>query len=411
MSAGAEPGRTSLWVSALLTALVAFGAISTDLYLPSMPALGKDLSAEPALVQLTFSAFMIGFALAQLVYGPLSDRFGRRPVLLLGLTIYVVAAGLCALAQTIEQLIFARFLLALGACSGPVLARAVVRDLYGRERAARMLAYMGAVMGVIPAVAPTIGGFLTAYIGWRSNFLFLAAFAAACLLGTWFLLQESNRFRDPAATQPVRLLRNYRYLLGQPDFLGYSLAIGFIFGGFAAYIPSSSYLLIDYVGISVANYGYYFAIGVGGYVLGTLIAGRFGARIGLDRMILLGSLIGLLGAALFLGGALVGWKHWVPIIGPATVMLVGVGLIVPNAVAGAIGPYPTMAGAASALMGFVQMSFGAISSIVVGSLFDGTPLYSGWGLIVCTAAGALSFYVLVWRRLGNARSLPAEAQA
>jgi len=165
-----------LAVTALLTALVALGPISTDLYLPSLPGLARDFGVAAADVQLTLSVFLIGLAVAQLIHGPLSDRFGRRPVLLTGLAIYVVASVACLLAPTIEVLIAVRFVQAVGACVGPVLARAIVRDVHGREGATRILAYMSAAMALAPAIGPIVGGFVEVWLGWRVNFLLLVAY-------------------------------------------------------------------------------------------------------------------------------------------------------------------------------------------------------------------------------------------
>ena len=159
----------------LLTLLVAMGAISTDIYLPSLPSIAAEFSTDTASVQLTLSIFMIAFAVSQLVYGPLSDQFGRRPVLLGGMSLYLVASTGCAMADSIETLILARFLQALGACSGPVVARAIVRDVFGRERSAKVMAYMGTAMALAPVLGPIAGGFLQVWFGWQANFAVMAA--------------------------------------------------------------------------------------------------------------------------------------------------------------------------------------------------------------------------------------------
>src|SRR5262249_12264350 len=199
------PPANSLAVTALLTAMVALGPISTDLYLPSLPGLARYFDVSVADAQLTLSSFLIGLATAQLIYGPLSDRFGRRPVLLVGLAIYVIASIVCAFAPSVPVLIFMRFLQAVGACVGPVLGRAVVRDVHGRDGAARVLAYMSAAMALAPAIGPIIGGFLEEWYSWRANFLALVCYGIVGLVLTWQILPETNKTLDLEAARLERI--------------------------------------------------------------------------------------------------------------------------------------------------------------------------------------------------------------
>lgn len=197
-----RPRPDSVAVAALLTALVAFGPISTDMYLPSLPALVSDFQTDVPTVQLTLSAFMVAFALAMLVYGPLSDRFGRRPVLLGAVVLYVISSVACVFAPTIEALVVARVFQAMGCCAGPVLGRAVVRDVYGRERAAQVLSYMGTAMALAPAIGPIAGGWLQVAFGWQAVFVVLSLFSLIALFGTYFMLDETNPHKNPYAISP-----------------------------------------------------------------------------------------------------------------------------------------------------------------------------------------------------------------
>jgi MFS transporter, DHA1 family, multidrug resistance protein len=227
------PPANGLRVTALLTALVALGPISTDLYLPSLPGLLRHFGADIAEVQLTLSVFLLGLAGGQLVYGPLSDRFGRRPVLLTGLVIYVLASLACVAASGISALIAARFLQACGACAGPVVCRAVVRDVHGREGAARVLSYMGAAMAIAPALGPILGGFIEGWLGWRANFAVLALYGAVGPGVTVAILPETAPDRD----QPIAvgsLLYGYGALLKARAYMGFVLA-----SPMAASFPSS----------------------------------------------------------------------------------------------------------------------------------------------------------------------------
>ncbi len=385
----------SLIVSILLTAMVALGPISTDLYLPSLPAIGLALGADHGQVQLTLSVFLAGFAFSQLACGPLSDRFGRRPVILGGLVLYVIASLACAAATTIEMLILARFCQAVGACVGPVLGRAAVRDIYGRERAARMLSYMGMVMALAPAFGPILGGFLEVWFGWRANFLVVTGVALVIAAATLVTLPETNQWKNPDATRLGHILGNYRALLRHRSYIGYVLIVACTYSGIFSFISGSSFVLIGLLGLSPDVYGFCFAAIVVGYMIGAFGSGRFTILIGLERMVQLGTAVqvagGLAGVGLYVAGIVT-----VPaIVGPVTVFMIGTGLAMPNAQAGAIGPFPRMAGAASALLGFFQMGLAAVVGIAVGH-GSGESAFAMMAAIALVAlGGALAYWLVV----------------
>jgi MFS transporter, DHA1 family, multidrug resistance protein len=389
------PSPDSRAIAVLLTALVAFGPLSTDLYLPSLPALVAVFATDAATVQLTLSVFLAGFAVAQLVYGPLSDRFGRRPALLGGIVVYGIGSLGCMLAGSIEQLIAARFVQAVGACCGPVLGRAVVRDVYGRERAATVLAYMAMAMALAPAVGPVLGGYLTVLFGWRANFLVLVAFAVMILAAVWRLLGETNRQPDPEALQPGRLLSNYLTLLGNRRYVGYMLCVAFAYSGIFAFISGSSFVLIGRLGLSPEQYGLSFGVVVLGYMAGTFLTGRLTLRLGIDRMIRAGSVLATAAGLVAVGLPLAGVVTVPAVLTPMFLFMVGAGLILPNAMAGGVGPFATMAGLASALMGFLQMTVAAAVGIAVGHLNDGSPLPMMVAIAVLAIATLLSHRLLV----------------
>ncbi len=390
----------SLAVTALLAALVALGPISTDLYLPSLPALARGFGASVGEVQLTLSVFLAGFAVAQLAYGPLSDRFGRRPVLLGGLVLYVAAGVACALAPSMSALIAARGVQAVGACAGPVLARAIVRDVHGREGAARVLAYMAAAMALAPALGPILGGFVELWFGWRANFVLLVLYGAAGLAAAAAFLPETNAAPDPLAARPMQILANYRALAGQRAYAGYVLACAFAYSGIFAFISGSSFVLVDGLGLGPQEYGFCFAAIVVGYMIGTLAAGRLTRRLGVDRMIAAGAAVSVLGGVLLAGIAWTGiggggLAGAAAIVAPMMLYMVGTGLVMPNAMAGAIGPFPRLAGAASALLGFVQMTVAAGVGIAVGHLHDGTARPMATAIVLAAVLIAASFRLLV----------------
>ncbi|WP_051340883.1 multidrug effflux MFS transporter [Azospirillum halopraeferens] len=401
------PRSDSLAVRVLLTALVAFGPLSTDLYLPSLPTLVRVFESDIATVQLTLSVFLVGFAVSMLVYGPLADRFGRRPVLIGGVAIFLAASAACTLATTIEQLIAARFVQALGACCGPVVARAIVRDVFGRDRAATVLAYMTMAMALAPAVGPVLGGALIEVFGWRSNFVVLTLIAVAVLAAVLMLLAETNVHRDPEALRPARLLRNYLTLLGNRTYVGCVLTSAFSYSGIFAFISGSSFVLVNGLGLSPGEYGASFGAVVLGYMGGSYVAGRISGRLGTERMMRAGTLVsaaaGLTGFALAAAGIIS-----VPaIIVPTALFLFGTGMTLPNSMAAAVGPYPTMAGLASALLGFVQMGVGAAVGILVGHLHDGTPVPMAAAIaVMALLAAATAFTFIRHRAAGGTGAAP-----
>jgi MFS transporter, DHA1 family, multidrug resistance protein len=384
----------SLIVAFLLTAMVALGPISTDLYLPSLPAIGAAFAVDSARVQLTLSVFLAGFAVSQLIYGPLSDRFGRRPLILGGMAIYLLASLACAFATSIEMLVLARFAQAVGACVGPVLGRAAVRDIYGRERAARMLAYMGMVMALAPAFGPILGGILEVHFGWRANFLALAAFAVVLLAATVVTLPETNQWKSRDATRPGRLVATYLGLLRHRSYIGYVLIVAFTYSGIFSFISGSSFVLIGLLGLSPDVYGFCFAAIVVGYMIGAFLSGRFTLRLSLERMVQFGTAVqilgGLAGVALYAAGIVTVTS----IVGPVVVFMIGTGLVLPNAQAGAIGPFPRIAGSASALLGFFQMGLAALVGIAVGH-GSGQSALPMMAAIALVALGAAAAYWLV----------------
>jgi len=391
-----RPRPDSVAVAALLTTLVAFGPMSTDMYLPSLPALVADFDSDVPTVQLTLSAFLVAFAVGMLVYGPLSDRFGRRPVLLGAIAVYLLASIVCALAPSIEWLIGARVLQALGCCAGPVLGRAVVRDVYGRERAASVLSYMGTAMALAPAIGPIAGGWLQVAYGWQATFWVLTAFSGLALLGVLLMLDETNAQKNPYATSALGLLRSYTALLTHRSYIGYVATISACYSVIFCFISGSSFVLIQVVGLTADLYGVCFASIVIGYMSGTFVSGRFGRRVGVDRLILTGSAVSTLAGLAMAGFAWAGEATVATIVIPQMVAMFGVGLVFPNCQAGAIGPFPTMAGAASALLGFCQMGVAAAVGMGIGHAFDGTARPMASGIALASLLTFLSFRLIVW---------------
>ena len=266
----------SAWTIAYLTVLVAMGQMSTGIYLPSMPSLAASFATDSGTVKLTMSVFLAGFAVAQLIYGPLCDRFGRRPVVIGGL------------APSIEWLIVARLFQAIGACSGQVLGRAIGRDLFEGQRYAKVMAMVGLALALTPAAGPVLGGVLQVAFGWQANFLFLVGWGALLLLVTLFGLQETNRTPDPRALSLPVMASNFGRLLRNRLYMGYTLTLAFSFGCLFAYMTGSPFILIDQLGIRPDLFGVLSIFNVLGYAIGSAIANKASGRVTAPRMVAAG---------------------------------------------------------------------------------------------------------------------------
>lgn len=387
----------SLGLGVLVTTLVALGPLSTDLYLPSLPALAEVFATDAARVQLTLSVYLAGFAVAQLAYGALSDRFGRRPLVLGGLAVYFLASLACTFATSIEQLIAARFVQAVGACAGPVLGRAIIRDAWGPLESARALAYISGAMALAPLVGPALGGVLTVAFGWQANFAALALFSGLQALAVRHWLGETNTHKDPQATRPGRVFGNFGTLLRDRTYLGCLLGLAFSYSALFAFISGSSFVLIGRFALSPAAYGLCFSSAVAGYIAGTQLASHLVRRLGADRLMVAGGWLGAVAGAAMLALELAGMHVLPAVLGPMFVVAASVGLVMPMAGARALAPYPQMAGAASALMGFSQMAIAALVGIVVGHGVAASATVMAATVAVCTVLVPLCYILLVPR--------------
>ena len=382
-----KPGSRALII--LLTALVALGPVSISLYIPSMPALGAAFGAPPALVQQSFTIFLASFAAAQLVYGPLADRYGRRPVLIWGLFLYIAASLACALSTKIDAFLAARLAQGLGAGVGPVVARAVVRDRFERSDAVRAFAFIGIAIALAPALGPLVGGFLEVWFGWRSTFLFLVGYG--CIMTALVLtrLVETIPLRDLRATNPVRLIRNYAGLLSDVRYMAYLTPLAFSFGGVFAYNAAAPFLCIERLGLAPDRFGMLAIFTVGAYTMGSWLAGRLEGRLSVRGTVTTSLAAILLAAVLML--SLAGELSLPRLIGPMMLYVFGFGLLIPAATAAAMQPFPHIAGSASALIGFLQMGMGATGSLIISWVYDGAAGSLGYLMILMALLGIVGF--------------------
>lgn len=364
----------TLAMTAVLAMLTALGPLSTDFYLPSLPEIVRALGTDVAGAQATLSAFLFGFAAGQLVWGPLSDRLGRRPVLLIGLCLFLVTTLACALAPSIDALIGARFAQALGASGPIVLGRAMVRDLYDGPRAGRELARMGMIMGLVPAVAPLAGGLLQDAFGWRSTFLASLAFGLVILAVVITIMPETIRQRSPERLSFLAIFRSFGVLLQNPAYRVYVSLTSLAYAGLFAFISGSSFVLIGIYGLSPPAFGLSFGFAVLGYILGTILAQRLVGRRGLDGVIALGVACLAGGGLSMLACVASGFGGALGVVGPMALYACGVGLTMPQSQAAAMMPFPDRAGAASSFTGLCQMLLSGCVGLLVGHLLEASAL-------------------------------------
>lgn len=378
----------------VLSLLLGLQPITTDLYLPALPALTAGFGATLPQAQLTLTALLLAFGTSQLVWGPLSDRFGRRPILLWGLLAYVLASVVSTLAPTMELLIVARVLQGAAMGAGVMCARAIVRDLYQPVDGARMMSKGLTGLGVIACLSGPLGGLLSGWIGWRFALLALAVFGAATLALVVWRFKETIPQKNPQALQPVTLLQTWREILRHPTFWAWSALSAASYGGLFTVLASSSFVFIEVLEVSRPAYGLIMATVSLTYIAGTLACRRLLPRFGVRGSVALAAGFTLAGGTLMGVFALAGLHNSWAIMGPFYLFMLAHGVHQPCSQSGAVGPYPYAAGAASALNGFLM----AVTSFIVGSwlgtAMDGTvrPLMYGvcfWSVMIALAAWTL----------------------
>jgi DHA1 family bicyclomycin/chloramphenicol resistance-like MFS transporter len=368
MNAIVPSGSRLLW---LIAGYLMLQPLSTDLYLASLPHLSGTFGVPAAQAQQTLTLFVAGFAVAQLLAGPLSDRFGRRPVLLGGFALYTAASVVCMLTPSMPVLLAARVVQAVGCCTVVVNARALVRDLYDPAEGARVIAQASSLLAIAPIVGPIAGGYLQEAFGFRAAFGVLTAYALLLGAATWRLMPETNRRLNPDATRPAGLLRIYLGLLRTPAFWSYALPGALSYGAIFVFISGSSFILIDVLGVPTFAYGWCFAVGVLGYLGGTLLCRRLLLTRGMAATLALGSRVSAAAGVGFLVAVLAGWHHWSMMVLALFAAMLAHGINFPCVQAGAVAPFPASAGAAAALFGFLAMAAALLSGTWVGANLEG----------------------------------------
>ncbi len=378
----------------ILASLTAFAPLSIDMYLPSFPRIAADFGVEISTVQLSLATFFIGLALGQLLYGSITDRFGRKKPLYVGLVIYFLTSIGCALTPNIETLIVLRFFQALGACGGIVIARAAVRDLFDHSESARVFSLLMLVIGVAPILAPFIGGYVALFFGWHAIFIVVAVFSAIILFAVFKFFPET---REPNPNVKLsRTFGTYRNVLKDREFLGFTLSAGFALGGLFAYITGSPFVFIDLFGVRPENYGWIFGSNALGLIALSQINARLLRRFEPTQLLRVGFIANVIISVFLIAAGFFNLNFWGVAI-PVFLYVASLGLIFPNATAGALSKQHENTGSASALMGSLQYGISALVSSLVSYFSNGTSIPMTAGIGLCGVAAFLVFNLLIKR--------------
>ncbi len=383
----------SWYLLAILSLLMGFASLSTDLYLPAMPVMAQALEAADGMIELSISGYLAGFSIGQLFWGPISDRFGRRPAIGTGLVLFIAGSMGCACAEHFSTLIFWRIVQALGACASVALSRAMVRDLYEGAKGAQMLSILITVMAIMPLLGPLIGGQIEAYLGWRAIFWVLVCIGVMTL----FALTTIPETLPPAKRNLLPLSKamyGYAQLLKHRKVLGYLGIGGFLYAGMFAYVAGTPFAYISYYHVPPHLYGFLFGLTVIGLMITNMLNARIVVRLGYDRVLLYGTFAAVAAATVTCYTAYTDSGGLWGLVIPIVLFVSTTGLIVTNSIAGALADFPRQAGAVSALTGSVQYGSGMLGSAAIGLLADGTPWPLGL-VIAITAVGCLLSMLLI----------------
>jgi MFS transporter, DHA1 family, multidrug resistance protein len=377
----------------LLGVLTAFAPLSIDMYLPALPALETYFKATEGAVQLTLAMFIVGFSLGQTLYGPLTDRFGRKPPLYIGMMVYTLSSGACALAASVGQLTALRLLQSLGACAGSVISRAMVRDLFPPEETRRVYSALILVMGVSPLLAPLFGAYMLLWFGWKAIFLSVMIVGALATIGMYFRLPETL----PAA-RPISfgyIVATYGALLKDRHFLGATLATGFSSAGMFAYIAGSPFIFINLFGVRPDRFSWFFGLNAAAVVIGAQVNGRMLHGHAPEKVMRYAAFVQAFAGTLLIAAVSLGTKSLLSIAFPLFIYLCTIGFVFPNAVALALANHGKVAGMASALLGTLQFSMAAAALLALGAIDSTTPFPMSVLICLCGVMGVAMHLLLM----------------
>lgn len=378
----------------ILGLLAAFGPLSIDMYLPALSAIATDFNVPLSLVQLSLASYFVGIATGQMIYGPLTDKYGRKPPLYVGLVLYALASLACALTDSAEGLIVYRFIQALGSCAGMVIGRAVVRDLYRPHESAKVFSMMMLIMGVAPILAPLLGNVFNSMFGWRSIFWTLAIISFVTLIAIHYFLKETH-VRDESY-KISETFKTYWEVLQDRQFTGFTFSLSFIYAGMFAYITGSSFVFIEHFGLSANQYSLVFGINAFGLIFFSQVNGRLLKAHTPEKLIRTVLPLSLVAGFLILLEGIVDGPIWGMCIS-LFLFILTMGMIAPNASACALANQKKSAGSASALMGTIQFSISAICSSLVSHFHDGSIRPMTSVMFICALLAMFFYWILVMK--------------
>jgi DHA1 family bicyclomycin/chloramphenicol resistance-like MFS transporter len=390
-------------MTVLLALMTAMGPISTDLYVPALPQLAVDLETTPARVQWTLSAYLMGFAIGQLFYGPLSDKYGRKPLLLIGFAAYLAGTLASALAMSIETLTAARFLQGIGGAGPIVVARAIVRDMYEGARAGRELSLMSTIMGIAPIASPVLGGLLVVGFGWRASFFAMFALIGPIAFIAFLFLPETLRRRQSGPISPLAIGRSFAVVARNPAWRAYASIMTFSHTGLFTFLAASPFVLQQVYGLTPIEFGAAFSACSVAFVSGAWYGSRLVTRLGIDRVIGVGVACLFVGGVAQVAGFLLFPREVFALFLPELLYFFGIGLTLPQSIAGALSPFPERAGAATSLQGFAQMTFSATAGLVVVALLSNSALPLALTTLIMGGGAFLVFHASARARRAAAR--------
>ncbi|OYY11151.1 MAG: Bcr/CflA family drug resistance efflux transporter [Rhizobiales bacterium 35-68-8] len=382
-------GRTA----AAGAAIIVLGPMSMSLYTPAMPLLVQAFGTTPSVMKLTLSVYFAGFAISQLICGPLSDAFGRRPAAVGFFALYVVGSIVAAMAGTIDWLIFGRALQGIGVAAGPAIARAIVRDQFTGQTSSRILGLIGSMQAVGPALAPSVGAVILGIAGWQPIFYVMVLWGFMVLALLIFGIPETNPNANPAQARPLQILKNYATLLRDPGFMRVSLLIGFGVGAIYTLASILPFVMIERVKLTPTEFGLGMVCQTGSFIVGSLVSAKLMRYMDADRLIPFGTAIGVSGTLLLAVLTLFHDVTFLTVMGPTAVLAFGMALVVPGCTTSALSGFPAMAGSAAALMGCLQIGGGFVGS-AVASLFVDPALALGTVIPAMGVIAALSYALL-----------------
>ncbi|MGD9807876.1 MAG: multidrug effflux MFS transporter [Deferribacterales bacterium] len=389
--------KGSLRLLLILSLLMGFASLSTDVYLPAMPAMQQALGVSPGMIEFTVSGYLIGFSIGQLFWGPISDRYGRRKPVIIGLVLFIIGSAGCAMSGDIITMIAWRVVQALGACASVALSRAMVRDIYSGSEAARMMSVLISVMAIAPLVGPFIGGQVLLFSGWRMIFWGLVVLGALTLASMFTIQETLPAERRDTDTSIFSSILNYFKLIKHRSILAYAGASGFFYCSIFAYVAGSPFAYIDYHHLKPQYYGILFGINTLGIMLSNLLNNKVVTRFGLKKIIVFGGVCSTVAGIVLVLNALSDFGGLAGLAIPLFVLVSMNGFIVANSIAGALEDFPHNAGAVSALIGMIQYGSGIAGTGITGLLADGTPLPMA-GVMGVSGVFILVFALLIPKR-------------